>query len=178
MSIKQHINFNFELAVTIEYILLYNDGLGIGWQDAENYCIDNYRSHLASLHSPSDNDSLVQLRDNNGLSGNIGWIGLSDVDEENNWVWSDGSPYNYSHFSEYEPNGGSSENCVNVVIYGDLGRWNDNPCTGNVLVFWCNANCMHIYMLFMLRFLVFLLFLLFVLNLVVVFLLCNFLAFL
>ena len=58
------------------YIVLYGFE-GINWTDVESYCINNYTSHLASIHSVSDNDSLVNLRHNNGLS-DIGWIGLSD----------------------------------------------------------------------------------------------------
>ena len=72
---------------TIEYIVLYGTSC-ISFNDAENFCVDNYTSHLASIHSASDNDSLVNFRDSNGLSER-GWIGLNDVQNESVWIWND-----------------------------------------------------------------------------------------
>ena len=86
----------------------------------------------------------MNLRDNNGLS-DIGWIGLSDVETESVWVWSDGTNTDYTNWDvPFEPNGGTGENCVDVVGTGQ-GHWNDYPCHWTVHLFWCNSmsvyNC-------------------------------------
>jgi len=55
------------------------------------------------------------------------WIGLNDRRNESLFVWSDGSPYNGSVYSNWypgEPNDRAGEDCVE--LYGT--RWNDDSC--------------------------------------------------
>lgn len=65
------------------------------------------------------------------------WIGLSDIVQEDEFVWTDGSFYNFTYFNDGEPNNDNdSEDCV----YRDLtGGWNDHPCE-NEKPFICKAN--------------------------------------
>ena len=59
------------------------------------------------------------------------------------WVWTDGTAYDYQNWDRpSEPNGGTNENCVDVVYTGQ-GHWNDLPCFYSEHIFWC--NCMSVY---------------------------------
>ena len=114
----------------------------INWTHAESYCVSTYNSHLASIHSQSDNNSLVNLRASapTDHAQNNGWIGLNDIDTEGNWEWIDGTVFNYTNWDEtgIEPNGGTTENCVDVTT--GKGHWNDLPCVNwGLHAFWCNS---------------------------------------
>ena len=55
------------------------------------------------------------------------WIGLNDRQNESLFVWSDGTPYNRSVYSNWypnEPNDRAGEDCVEL----HLSTWNDNGC--------------------------------------------------
>ncbi|KAJ7393784.1 chromatin-modulating protein mrc1 [Desmophyllum pertusum] len=58
------------------------------------------------------------------------WIGLNDRLKEDQFVWSDGTPFNssrsYSNWRNKEPNNKGNEDCVG--LYFNL--WNDNSCSG------------------------------------------------
>lgn len=58
------------------------------------------------------------------------WIGLTDVDMENHWKWSDGSPLGaYTNWGTYEPNNYLvEEDCV--TLYNKV--WYDIPCDSKV----------------------------------------------
>lgn len=58
------------------------------------------------------------------------WLGGSDQEIEGTFKWHSQAPYNYSNFKKpNEPNGGTSENCMEVhtVTQKDL-LWNDADC--------------------------------------------------
>ena len=84
-------------------------------------------------------------------------IGLNDIQDEGNFVWSNGSPSDYENWQDGEPNdwrGGISDQFGEDIVeisderHGGRGRWNDNvrkatqdvaahavpnPCMGLVL---------------------------------------------
>jgi len=41
------------------------------------------------------------------------------------WAWNDGTPFSFTNWESGEPNGGSSENCVQLY---SQGTWNDAAC--------------------------------------------------
>lgn len=57
------------------------------------------------------------------------WLGLSDLEAEGQWVWSDGAPLGYAHWYPGEPNNGISapEHCVAFPEH-DAYSWNDLEC--------------------------------------------------
>lgn len=63
------------------------------WASARRYCRD-LGADLASIHSKSElNDLQSKIRE----SDDMYWIGLNDREIEENWVWSDGTPVDYTH---------------------------------------------------------------------------------
>ncbi|KAM4040079.1 hepatic lectin-like [Anomaloglossus baeobatrachus] len=55
------------------------------------------------------------------------WIGLHDMDEEEKWMWIDGTDYqtSYQHWKKGEPNNSRDEDCAHMWTFGE---WNDAPC--------------------------------------------------
>ena len=55
------------------------------------------------------------------------YFGGSDADNEGTWKWQDGSEFVYKNWGDNEPNGDTSENCMEINVYG---TWNDVDCGG------------------------------------------------
>ena len=58
------------------------------------------------------------------------WTGLTDEVNEGEFVWDSGQPVTYTNWNGGEPNGGTGENWVELIINSPLpsqnGFWNDN----------------------------------------------------
>ena len=66
------------------------------------------------------------------------WIGLNDIDNENTFVWADGSSSTYRKWNSGEPNdSGGNEDCVH--IFG-TEYWNDIPCTHTLGCYFCSST--------------------------------------
>ncbi|XP_076004152.1 macrophage mannose receptor 1b isoform X2 [Genypterus blacodes] len=94
------------------------------WFEARDYC-RAIGGDLLSIHSTAE------LR-----VGNYGraWIGLNAPDPITGYVWSDGSPVNFHHWQENEPNNKNNvESCVEFRIFhwDEGGSWNDAQCEGH-----------------------------------------------
>ena len=93
---------------------------------------DNCRvqgGHLASIASDNEND-IVRNLNNTQI-----WIGLNDRDEEDTFVWTDSSSYNYTMWVEpNEPNneGNGKEGPANCVRMTSSGKWRDTLCSDNL----------------------------------------------
>ncbi|KAJ8032143.1 Perlucin [Holothuria leucospilota] len=56
------------------------------------------------------------------------WIGLNDMDEENNWKWNNVT-VNYTNWERGEPNKSGPENCVEFKEWENGNAlWNDKEC--------------------------------------------------
>ncbi|XP_018958711.1 ladderlectin-like [Cyprinus carpio] len=84
---------------------------------AERNC-QNLDSNLASVHNKMENDFLLSLLPSSSMRS---WIGAHDAIQDGQWVWSDGTPYDYTNWCSNEPNGGDSENFVEI-------NWTSNQC--------------------------------------------------
>ena len=63
--------------------------------------------------------SFIELSNNSLLI-----IGLNDVDNEGVYVWTDGSPVDYTNWDGSQPTGTSIENVVRINDYED-NLWSD-----------------------------------------------------
>uniref|UniRef100_A0A3P9IWG7 Mannose receptor, C type 1b n=1 Tax=Oryzias latipes TaxID=8090 RepID=A0A3P9IWG7_ORYLA len=93
------------------------------WYEAREYCTA-IGGDLLSFHSKDD---LVAGRGRHSRA----WIGLSAPNLDLGYLWSDGSPVNFQHWSNGEPNNKNNiESCTEFSMYGwDMeGSWNDNQC--------------------------------------------------
>jgi hypothetical protein len=121
------------------------------WQDAENYCVRNFNSHLVSIHSQLESDFVADLvrdysrNDKESCFSNQVWIGLYTVTFGQNWIWTDGTPYNFPGWSPGEPNNEQGvENCAQLLkndCDGDnMNYWNDQRCAFSVEYFVCKKS--------------------------------------
>lgn len=91
------------------------------WFEARDYC-RAIGGDLLSIHSSSE---LHVARHGKA------WIGLHIPDPNSGYVWTDGTPVNFQHWQEGEPNNfNNAESCAEFRIYSwdDSGSWNDASC--------------------------------------------------
>ena len=100
------------------------------WSAAESVC-EAFGSHLASIGSQVENDAVAALLRSASVSA--AWIGLTDVEEEDTFVWSDGAPLAFSSWGVGQPNdlshgdncaSYSGEDCTLITVTG----WFDSRC--------------------------------------------------
>ncbi len=93
----------------------------VSWEMAEAEA-QAQGGHLASIHSEEEHNFIWET-----FGGQDLWIGFNDVAVEGEFVWSDGSSFDYSNFQPGDPNNGLGFGAEN---YGELkngfdGMWND-----------------------------------------------------
>ena len=90
--------------------------------DAERHCVEQ-GGHLASVHSDQEKDFILSL-----VHSVKFWIGGNDREDEKEWVWSDGSDFDYSLWGTGQPNNwNNDENCL---LFTEEKKWNDGGCNG------------------------------------------------
>ena len=124
------------------YTSLLNYGT-ITFDEAENYCLTNFGSHLASVHDDEDWDDMLTIVDKFSESSTnlIGtWIGFYDELGDNNFVWIDESENedDYTQWYTNEPNELTTNDCT-IISNGEL-KWVDYSCTSGVESFICNTE--------------------------------------
>ncbi|XP_051566428.1 ladderlectin-like [Myxocyprinus asiaticus] len=99
----------------------------VNWVTAEKNCL-SLDANLASVHSKADNDFLLSLLSVSGRS----WVGGSDGVQDGQWLWSDGTTFDYTNWCSIEPNNnGGSENCLEINWTGNH-CWNDITCSASM----------------------------------------------
>uniref|UniRef100_A0A3Q1IPY9 C-type lectin domain-containing protein n=1 Tax=Anabas testudineus TaxID=64144 RepID=A0A3Q1IPY9_ANATE len=97
------------------------------WHDAESHCITE-QGHLASFHSEEDLSFLTGELETNHSP----WIGLNDINVENQFVYTDGTPADLLLWAPGQPdNWQNNEDCVHLtgMNHQDPGKLNDDFCT-------------------------------------------------
>ena len=98
----------------------------LNWQAAKKACED-LNSTLAIISSEAEHRALKPyIR----KKGKVTWIGLHrNLRDKKRWLWVDGSPLNYTHWGNREPNN-VTEECVEIRPFGyHNGGWNDQECS-------------------------------------------------
>lgn len=80
---------------------------------------------LLSIHSQAIQDWAVQQAFQ--IAASDWWIGLNDIQSEGTFVWTDGTPLDFTAWNEGEPNNAGNEDCVNLAYWAG-GLWNDLGC--------------------------------------------------
>ena len=93
------------------------------WLEAVQTC-NAEGAHLVSINSAAENHfvhSIVTYMDGDMQRG-WSWIGFNNMTADARFVWSDGSPNNYTNWSWGKPNEGD------CAYMGPSGKWNDIAC--------------------------------------------------
>eukprot|EP01083_Nonionella_stella_P234748 826099_1 len=99
---------------------------------AEAYCLRNFNSHLASIHSQSDQDELLSICDTLD-SGGYCLIGLHYRVTDGIWLWNDGTCVDYTNW-HHDIYGGSTERQCSYLYQSMWGSsyvgWFVSRCIG------------------------------------------------
>ncbi|KAK3766202.1 hypothetical protein RRG08_017643 [Elysia crispata] len=91
----------------------------LSWPGAQRECA-NFNGNLVSQHGPTDVKFLSSiLKKTNGDC----WIGLRKPSKNKAFEWSDGSPFDFSHWQNDKPASLTEERCVK-----HFSRWSDVSC--------------------------------------------------
>ena len=94
----------------------------VSWDAARHDCLD-LNSDLVSIPNSAENSFIAAAF----LPGkkDTAWIGLNDKEKEDEFHWSDGTPYNFSIFSKADIFNGRKANCVFI----NNGEWFEHSCS-------------------------------------------------
>ena len=83
-------------------------------------------ANLPSIHSQEENVYVQNLH-----GGEHSWLGLTDINSEGTFVWSDGTSFNYHYWASHQPNNFKNEDCVYTLGFrrGHEYKWNDVSCS-------------------------------------------------
>lgn len=92
----------------------------LSWENARAVCL-GFGGDLVTITNEKEEKLLFS-------ETSIAWIGLNDRLKEGEFVWSDGTPFNssvYSNWHHNQPDNFGNEDCVEMTS----GKWNDRPCS-------------------------------------------------
>ena len=91
----------------------------MGWRQADIYA-RLHGGHLVWIETEEEQT---------WLSANFGdelyWIGLTDQEEEGEWVWTSGAAAEFTHWYPGEPNNDNDAEHYALTNFGGPGLWND-----------------------------------------------------
>ena len=91
------------------------------WQEARTFCANRNGGRLAEARTQEQFDAIFAF----SVQKSFFFLGGSDLTNDGDWRWnSDNSPLDLQFFNQGEPNGGTTENCLEFRFPG----FNDRPC--------------------------------------------------
>jgi len=99
------------------------------WPDARDeaagFIHNGLQGYLATFTSAEEENWVIANFGQIGTDTQI-WIGASDEDVEDTWVWVTGEPWGHTNWDMGEPNGSTDENCLQYT--DGVPAWNDEGC--------------------------------------------------
>ncbi|KAM9717625.1 type-2 ice-structuring protein-like isoform 2-T2 [Menidia menidia] len=93
------------------------------WAGAEKNCL-SLNANLASVHSPREYQFVRDLVKLVARGSPRTWIGASDCQEDDVWLWSDGTGFDFSLWADGQPDHSGSCTQINVGK-----KWDDTACS-------------------------------------------------
>jgi hypothetical protein len=114
------------------YYQLVEVSSGLNWYEAKDAAAASeykgLQGHLATFTSL--NEETLVVSNFPQIVPNYVWLGATDEAVEGDWKWITGEPWSYTNWDPGEPNGGTSENCLD---YSDgVDKWNDESCSRKI----------------------------------------------
>ncbi|XP_033624617.1 macrophage mannose receptor 1-like [Asterias rubens] len=99
----------------------------LSWKDARDECKKTPGTELATIHSQQVQALLTTFLVSYDFPL---WIGLSDITNNQQFKWVDGTVVDYTNWGSGEPNeANGEEDCVEMLYdWNNAGRWNDVGC--------------------------------------------------
>lgn len=97
----------------------------LSWDNARAVCL-GYGGDLVSIENEREEDFIRSL--SSDFKTELLWIGLNDLVNEGQFVWSDGTYFNSSVYNKWkngEPSHTENQDCVGLRN----NLWNDKPCS-------------------------------------------------
>ena len=92
----------------------------VTWATAETECL-KLGMNLARIDDRKEHEWLHRI-----FGQYTPWLGLNDINKENDYVNSDGCPQKFVTWAERQPNNSGDEDCVQL---SSRRGWNDNQCS-------------------------------------------------
>jgi len=113
----------------------------MNWQQAEDWCLDNYGTHLASIHDDDEWAEAAAV-----CATNQCWLGGTRQDN-GDWAWSDSSSWDYTHWHPSQPDDHlGNDDCIQQyrnepgsTNSWHQGLWGDQRCDISACVPLCAA---------------------------------------
>uniref|UniRef100_A0A087XIX5 C-type lectin domain-containing protein n=1 Tax=Poecilia formosa TaxID=48698 RepID=A0A087XIX5_POEFO len=99
------------------------------WAEAERNCL-TLGANLASVHNSNEYNQIQTLIFTASRDSKETWIGGSNAQEDNIWLWSDGNLFSYTNWCRGQPdNTRGMQHCLQMNYSG--GKcWDDFSCRG------------------------------------------------
>ncbi|XP_074430638.1 macrophage mannose receptor 1-like [Larus michahellis] len=103
-----------------------NENDTLTWHAARNNCI-SFGGNLATISKKEMQASLISLLKSAETDA---WIGLNDINQEHTYLWTDGSPVDYTNWAKGSRSYYSKEDCVFMMKnpIEQAGKWKDEEC--------------------------------------------------
>ncbi|XP_022616888.1 ladderlectin-like [Seriola dumerili] len=101
----------------------------MSWGKAEKHC-QAIGGHLASVHNAGEYRKIQKMISKATRGFPQTWLGGSDCQDENIWLWSDGTPFNYMHCGTFD-NRWWRQHCLQMN-YGGNKCWDDVQCSSSL----------------------------------------------
>ncbi|XP_047242148.1 ladderlectin-like isoform X2 [Girardinichthys multiradiatus] len=97
----------------------------LSWAAAERNCL-SMGANLASVQDMNEYHQIQNIIQMASSMSKEAWIGGSNAQELNIWLWTDGSRFSYTHWCPGEPNS-SNQRCLQMN-YSAEKCWDDQIC--------------------------------------------------